>query len=157
MIQRIQSIFLLLAVLVNLAVMIVPAWQSELSGKEGVISALSFEGENTENTLQFFEHTDSQSQALHIGFFSLVLLSSLWLLVSIFRFKDRSAQMRMVYIGIILIFVEILAVVLLAQSGGDPNPQRGFALPIVAIVMAWVAARFIKKDDDLVKSVDRIR
>lgn len=157
MIQRIQSIFLLLAVLANLAVLKLPVWQSDLNGNSGMISALAFEGENTENTFQFFEHADSTTRILHISFLSLTVLASLLLLFTIFRYQNRPGQIRLTYIGIVLIFVEILAVVLLAQSGATANPQIGFALPVVAILLAWLAAKFIRKDDDLVKSVDRIR
>lgn len=157
MIQRIQSIFLLLAVLANLAVLELPVWQSDLSGNSGMISALAFEGENTENTLQFFEHADTGNLAMHGGFFAMVILSSLLLTFTIFRYSDRPGQIRLTYIAIILIFVEILAAVLLAQSGSTANPQIGFALPVVAILLAWLAAKFIRKDEDLVRSVDRIR
>jgi peptidoglycan/LPS O-acetylase OafA/YrhL len=134
-----------------------PVWQTDLSGNEGMINALSFESENTENTIQFFEHADTGNLALHAAFFCLAALSSLLLLISIFRYQDRQAQIRMTYIGILLIFVEILAVVLLAQSGPSPNPQPAFALPVLAIIMAWLAVRYIRKDDELVRSVDRIR
>lgn len=157
MIQRIQSIFLLLAVLANLAVLMLPVWQSDLTGNSSMISALVVEGENTENTLQFFEHTDSTHLAMHSLFLGMVVLSSLLLAFTIFRYNDRPGQIRLTYIGIILIFVEILAVVLLAQSGTAARPQIGFGLPVVAILLSWLAARFIRKDEDLVRSVDRIR
>lgn len=157
MIQRIQSIFLLLAVLANLAVMMLPVWQSNLGTETGMINALAFDAEGTANDLQFFEHVDGASKAMHIGFFSLVLASSLLLLFSIFKFNDRPAQMRLCYIGIILVFLEILAVVLLAQSGASAAPQPAFALPVLAVLFSWLAARYIKKDDDLVNDSDRIR
>jgi len=157
MIQRLQSLFLLLAVLANLAVLKLPVWQSDMEGNPGMISALTFEGENTENTLQFFEHTDTAKLALHTAFLTLVILSSVVLLYTIFRYQNRQTQIRLSYAAIILIFVEILVVILLAQSGTVANPQIGFALPVLAVLLAWLAAKFIKKDDDLIKSVDRIR
>lgn len=157
MIQRIQSIFLVLAVLANLAVLALPVWQSDLGASSGSINALMFDAEGTEADLQFFEHVESGSKALHTGFFAMMVLSSLLLLYTIFKFNDRPQQIKLAYIGIILIFVEILCVVLLAQSGANASPLPGFAGPVVAVIFAWLAARYIRKDDDLVKSVDRIR
>ncbi|MEM6801230.1 MAG: DUF4293 domain-containing protein [Bacteroidota bacterium] len=157
MIQRIQSIFLLLAVLANIAVMLLPQWKTELAGEVGSINALLFDAENDQADLQFFEHQESGSMALHTGVFAFVTLSSILLLYTIFAFNNRPRQIRLSYIGIILIFIEVLLLVLLAQSGTNANPQIGFALPIVAILLTWLAARYIRKDDDLVKSVDRIR
>ena len=44
-------------------------------------------------------------------------------------------------------------------SGGAKSPEKGIGmfLPLVSIVFLVLANKAIKKDEDLVKSVDRLR
>jgi hypothetical protein len=43
------------------------------------------------------------------------------------------------------------------QSGVTPDDGLGLYTPIVGLVLSLLAARFIKKDENLVKSMDRLR
>ena len=46
---------------------------------------------------------------------------------------------------------------LASQSSSTPDDGIGAYLPMGAMVMLLLAMRFIKKDDDLVRSMDRLR
>jgi hypothetical protein len=137
MIQRIQTIYLLLAfVLTGILPFFIPLWTMS-NGKE-----------------YFF--MQNQVYVVVLG------LSTTLSLLSIVSYKKRQNQFVINRLNIILnlillgLFVyrslnvsgEILAV---SEKG------IGMFLPIVAIVLLVLANKAIKKDEDLVKSVDRLR
>ena len=93
--------------------------------------------------------------------FGLFLASGFLSLVSIFRYKQRKSQFMLGRLNIILNF--ILLGVFVYQSlnlSGETNVSEkgiGMILPIFSIVFLVLANKAIKKDEDLVKSVDRLR
>ena len=95
---------------------------------------------------------------LYLGLF---LGSALLSLISIFSYKNRKAQFMLGRLNIILNF--ILLGLCIAQSlnlSGEANVSEkgiGILLPILSIVLLVLANKAIKKDEDLVKSVDRLR
>ena len=94
-------------------------------------------------------------------YFALFLTSAVLSLISIFMFKKRKSQFVLGRLNIILNF--ILLGLLVYQSlnvSGEINFSEkgiGIFLPIVSIVLLALANKAIKKDEDLVKSVDRLR
>jgi hypothetical protein len=95
---------------------------------------------------------------LYLGFF---VASAVLSLISIFSFKNRKSQFVLGRLSIILNF--ILLGVFVYQSlnlSGETNVSEkgiGMLLPIFSIVCLVLANKAIKKDEDLVKSVDRLR
>lgn len=136
MIQRIQTLYLFLAAVISAGLIFVfHLW----TNNEGVkIFALD--------------------EYLYLGLF---LGSALLSLVSIFRFNDRKSQFVLGRLNIILNF--ILLGIFVYQSlnlSGEINVSEkgiGILLPIFSIVCLVLANKAIKKDEDLVKSVDRLR
>ena len=133
-----------------------------MGANEEVISGLEIHAdfeEDREKELGFEAHP------AHIAFITILGLSSLLLLFIIFQFNDRKKQIKLTYIGIVLLLAEILALVLLTDKGpfllaGRDDVievQWGFALPIAAAILTWMAIKRIQADEELVKSVDRIR
>ncbi|MDG1804004.1 DUF4293 domain-containing protein [Flavicella sp.] len=144
MIQRIQSIYLLLAAL--------------LSG--GVVFFVSFLGsENNEvsNITSLLTDERFLIKSIGIGFFVSAALSAL----SIFLFKQRQNQFVLGRLNILINFY--LLGVLLFESlmvSGETNVSEkgiGVSLPIIVVVLLVMANKAIKKDENLVKSVDRLR
>lgn len=90
----------------------------------------------------------------------LFLLSTVLSLSSIFLFKNRKLQMQL---GLLNILLNILLVGYLAYSlsnlpgGFDSEKGIGLFAPFISIVLLIIANRYIKKDEKLVKSVDRFR
>lgn len=164
MIQRIQSIFLLLAVLLNLGILISPLWRFQSNNNVEVVKGMSIEAVFDGATNKVQEQSFS-AEVSHIALFSFTLIASLGIVYVIFQYNDRKRQIRLAYIGVVCILIEILCLVFLTRDG--PNiltadltggkPQWGFALPIVAVLLIMLAIRFIRKDEELVKSIDRIR
>ena len=136
MIQRIQTLYLFISVVISAGLIFVfHLWT------------------NTEDVKVFA--TDSY---LYLGLF---LGSALFSLISIFSFKNRKSQFVMGRVNIILNF--ILLGIFVYQSlniSGETNVSEkgiGILLPIFSIVCLVLANKAIKKDEDLVKSVDRLR
>ena len=136
MIQRIQSIYLLLAAAVSGGLIFVfHLWITE-DGKS--VFAID-----------------------NILFLSLFLGSTLLSLVSIFNYKKRKSQFVLGRLNIILNFILLGLFVYrsLSLSGETDVSEKGIGmlLPIFSIVFLVLANKAIKKDEDLVKSVDRLR
>lgn len=80
---------------------------------------------------------------------------------SIFSFRNRKRQILLNNISIIInaLLIGLLAYWLLNLSGGISIPEKGIepVFPFLSIVCLLLANMFIRKDERLVKSVDRLR
>ncbi len=146
MIQRIQTLYLALAGL-------------GLLGTFGLPFAATPEAVATS---QLFAdgHFDVHD---HVVLTVLAALGGLTAFAAIFLFKNRPLQLRITLLSLVAaILLLIVAVVLFlndAGSLGEISPQDGWgvALPLVAIVLLILAQRRIRKDEELVRSMDRLR
>ncbi len=89
------------------------------------------------------------------------LASAILSLVAIFLFKNRKLQF---VIGRIIILINLfllgLLIYLSLNLSGETNVSEkgiGMFLPILVVLLIVLANKAIKKDEDLVKSVDRLR
>tara|TARA_R100001377_G_scaffold45384_1_gene25985 strand:+ start:543 stop:953 length:411 start_codon:yes stop_codon:yes gene_type:complete len=93
--------------------------------------------------------------------FALFLVSAFLSVFSIVRFKSRKSQFMLGRLNIILNFflLGLFVYQSLNVSGETVVSEKGIGifLPIVSIVLLALANKAIKKDEDLVKSVDRLR
>ena len=82
-------------------------------------------------------------------------------MIAIFQFKKRQLQFVLWRLNILtnLILLGFLVYQLLNLSGETSVSEKGIGafLPVVVIVLLAIANKAIKKDKDLVKSVDRLR
>jgi len=137
MIQRIQTIYLILVVIISgILPFVFPLWQDELG----------------ERKVFFMEN---------MSYTALFGLSFTLALVAIFGYKKRQNQFVLNRLNIILnlILLGLFVYRSLTLSGEDSASEKGIGifLPIVAVVCLVLANRAIKKDEELVKSVDRLR
>ncbi len=135
MIQRIQSVFLLLAGLAFLG-----------SG--------FFKDVLTEETMAWLMPTV-------IGLNALVAIGTL---VDIFLYNDRKKQLAVTsmlqYLAIVVILVAFGGLYLtgrLPETASNPAVMALVGLPVLGYVFIWLAASRIKKDIALVRSMDRLR
>jgi len=136
MIQRIQSVYLFLAfAATGILMLFVPLWTTS-AGKS------------------FFFMQD-QLYTVLLG------LTTMLSIISIMSFKKRQNQFVLNRLNIILnlILLGLFVYRSLNLSGEAEVSEKGIGmfLPIVAIVLLVLANKAIKKDEDLVKSVDRLR
>ena len=97
----------------------------------------------------------------NLVYLGLFLGSALLSLGSIFMFKNRQFQFVLGRLNIILNFILLgIFVVQSLNLSGETNVSEkgiGILLPVFSIVCLVLANKAIKKDEDLVKSVDRLR
>jgi hypothetical protein len=93
--------------------------------------------------------------------FGLIFISIVLSIISILTFKKRQMQFVLNRLNIISSFVLLGVFVYrsLTLSGETLVSEKGIGvlLPIISIVLLAMANKAIKKDEDLVKSVDRLR
>ncbi len=93
--------------------------------------------------------------------FGLIFVSIGLTIISILTFKKRQMQFVLNRLNIISNFVLLGVFVFrsLTLSGETLVSEKGIGvlLPIISIVLLAMANKAIKKDEDLVKSVDRLR
>lgn len=136
MIQRIQTIYLLLVVILMTALFFV--FPQIIDG----------EGELVLKRMDLY---------VIIPIFASVLLA----IISIFKYKKRQTQFVLNRLNSLFIFVllGVFVYVPLMIPGETQVSEKGVGLffPIISIVFLVLANKAIKKDERLVKSVDRLR
>ncbi|APZ45001.1 hypothetical protein BW723_01260 [Polaribacter reichenbachii] len=143
MIQRIQSIYLLLASVVSGGLIFVFNLWNTIKEKIFVVDLFS-------------------KEAITLKVIPLMfILSAILSIVTIFLFNNRKLQF---VVGRIIILINLFLLGLLIYlslnlSGETTVSEKGIGmfLPILAILLVVLANKAIKKDEDLVKSVDRLR
>ncbi len=136
MLQRIQTVYLLLASLVS-----------------GVLCLYVPYGLD-QNGVELYALEDVFLLSMFMG-------SALLSLIIIFLFKNRKLQFVLGRVNIILNFILLGVFVYwsLTVSGETKVSEKGIGMmiPIISIVLLVMANKAIKKDEHLVKSVDRLR
>ncbi len=145
MIQRVQSLFLLIVVLISAILLCVPVY--ELHDPAPVVPA------GTMNTFNIADN--SLLMILNVAIGTLAL-------ITIFLYKWRNMQMRMCNIGLLLTCLMIGLLFFVADTMSTNMNQRvqyryGSYLPLIELVFLFLASRFVKKDEELVRSADRLR
>ena len=141
MIQRIQSLWLLIVALAAFATYTLTLYVGKLA-------------DGTERT---FLLADNFLLVIFI-----ILLGAL-AIVCIFLYKNRKLQFRLSVLGVIFsiafLFIEYLKVEQFKTDNKIVNGsyQIGALLPVIMIIFFILAARGIYKDEKLVKSLDRLR
>lgn len=154
MIQRIQSIYLLLAVLAIIATMCLP--MAMLYDEGVLVGRASFLGIDT-RLVQSDVCTPFLVVLQILSYVTLGIAAAIDI-ICIFLFKKRPVQMTMCRISNVLIVISCLLMGYnLKSCGQDISPTVYAALPIVAIVLNVVARVAINKDEKLVRSADRLR
>ncbi|MDE1208142.1 DUF4293 domain-containing protein [Tenacibaculum larymnensis] len=144
MIQRIQSIYLLVAGIIS----------------GGLTFLFSLWGNSQTNTiyiLDLFSGNSILEKSIPVLFF----ISALVAIATIFLFKNRQLQFVLNRLNILINLFLLGVLIYLSQtlSGEASVSEKGIGMffPIIVILLLVLANRAIKKDEDLVKSVDRLR
>jgi hypothetical protein len=144
MIQRIQSVYLFIAAFISgVLVFLISFWTVENQEAIHIISLIKNE--------RFL------IKSIGIGF----LVSSALSLFSVFMYKNRKNQFVIGRLNILINFyvLGVLIIEALNLPGETSVSEKGIGifLPIIVIVFLAMANKAIRKDENLVKSVDRLR
>ena len=159
MLQRIQSIFLLIVAVAMLLLNFFPIWSN--TNEEGItITLYSFYLVNPEKGELGMTLALSYFPYLLVG--ALALLSAFISIIEIFKYKNRLTQIKLGALNALLIAgCLVLAVYFIIdlqkELGSYGQYMLGSSFPVIALVFNLLANRFIRRDEKLVRSVDRLR
>jgi len=93
------------------------------------------------------------------NFFTLILtIVSIGIsVVTIFMFKDRKMQMKLCLLGLLVSVLILVLYFLNMKKIISPTPALWAILPVAVIAGYYMAFRNIRKDEKLVKSLDKLR
>jgi len=162
MIQRIQSVFLLLAAAVMITTLFLPLWAKFDSGAMEVARLNSFQlvyaSVDDAGNETIMAVTDTYAISI------LAILGAVIALFSIFQFKNRMNQIKLGALNSLIMGGCLMASYYYSTKGDQllvtdtiGNFQPGFYIIAAALLFNSLANRFIRKDDRLVRSADRIR
>lgn len=139
MIQRIQTVYLLLAALATILLIFVPLG--------------SIDDPESGTALDICVH---HTQPVMIG----AIISGVLSLLSIFLFRNYTLQMNVIRVNIFLCVLLMLGIayyLLLAPVTKVSTPGIGLPLPLFALIFNFLALKGVKHDHDLIRSYDRLR
>lgn len=154
MIQRPQTLLLIGAVLLLIVSFFLPFWELDHDGIVASLNAFS----------RSITIGDGEQETKSIAYMSIVGLVAVAALVfCIFKYNSRALQMKLSSVanlligGHIVMFLFMVVPAAEQEAGYTGGLTLGAFLPMGAFLLNSIAKFLIKKDDNLVKSVDRIR
>lgn len=145
MIQRKQTIFLLLSMLVIALSFFFP-----ILGVEGAVG---------QEDLLFNLSAMGGTMSGNIGLFITMLVAFLLNGAAIFAYKERHKQMKMILGGVALmvIWYVLIAITIHWTDVRLYHWHISAILPLLVIILNLMAYKGVKHDENLIKSMDRIR
>ncbi len=145
MIQRVQTIFFFLSAVCFFALFQLPFAVTAVNSGELFSDSV-------------YDVTDN------IALMGLCILGGILSLVALFSFRNRGLQIKLGNIVLVTAILLIVASILLflndtqyMNSDLKGEMQFGLSLPILALIFTYLAERYVKKDERLVRSADRLR
>ncbi|UTA67962.1 DUF4293 domain-containing protein [Emticicia sp. 21SJ11W-3] len=156
MLQRPQSLLLLLTAICMILFMATPIWHKAGTGEEAILSPY------------YLAHMKGTLAAVAKPVYYLAILAVVSAGVSIFtifQYKNRVRQMLFVALNSLIGAALLGATVYLIQFEGTkyfaPEQQGefgiGFWAAFAALVFNWIANRLIRRDEKIVRDADRMR
>ena len=154
MIQRIQTVYLLLVVVLLLATLFMPLLTLQI-GQE----FFSMDASGVSSLI----NQEATALGTTWGLFALTAIIALVAMVTIFLYKNRILQIRLCVFNALLMigFYAYVAFLVWRWQGEVPEMQwqlkLGLAFPVIALILDYLAIRNIGADEALVRSLDRLR
>ena len=152
MIQRKQTIFLVLAIIALLICMVSPVMSLTPNGMgadDVVYNLWIVDGSNATMSYKVWPMFCSLLIATAVGF------------IAIFKYKNRKLQMKMCFLCNLMIVIWVILYVLYGMVILPKDSEMNFSLtaclPVVAAFFFMLARKGIRDDERLVRAADRIR
>lgn len=153
MIQRLQSIFLLVMTIVLLTATTVPIWT-----QTGAFRLSAWQ----------LQEVNATGELLHRMPYALLgvccWLAAIVALYELFRYDNRGLQLKLGMLNNLLVLAVLVSILYLTRQkaalplvSAPGKYQLGFFLLIIALASNLLANHFIRKDERLVRSADRMR
>jgi hypothetical protein len=161
MLQRIQSVYLAGVAAISIALFFLPlgAITGSLNPQpDGNAASWLF-------MVPYIEMAGAPGKRVDVWNYVLMVLDAvagILTVMAIFSFKDRKKQLQLCRITLILICLFTAAAFwfedsLRREAGGNLTYLFGSYLPVIQLILVYMADRAIKKDEELVRSSDRLR
>lgn len=161
MIQRIQSVFLAIVAITMLTSIFMTTWNKSL-----VTETIQMTASLTPMELTVTQNGETEvTNTIYILIIS--ALSAVVATVSLFSYKNRMKQMKLNFFNTLLIgavvIINAVFLYLFPEIDKEMKAQLksgfelAFFLPFVALIFNNMSTKFIRKDEQLVRSVDRLR
>lgn len=150
MLQRIQTVYLILASACMLLAILLPLATFSIDGQAVQFEAMGF-------------YMQRELIFPTWGLFAVATLSALLSLVIIFLYKNRILQIRLTGFNILLMigFYAFFAFLIYVRNPEVNSSFEkigfGIMMPLIAIILSYLAIRKIGADEALVRSLNRIR
>ncbi len=156
MIQRIQTVFLLFVIVVQIVLFFTPLaiFISDLSYYKLFLTEMK-------NMTP-----DSSMDMSRMIAMPLTIMNSVIIIIAgitIFKFKNRVLQLRLNRFNILLIVILVVGILfgypqwMMDNAGSVVTYEYGAYLPLISIVFLFLANIYTGKDEKLVRSADRLR
>ena len=161
MLQRIQTLFLLIVIIAGIVLMFVPlaVYYSEMG------YYIKFFLYGVKNLAH--DPFGAESPRLFSAFFGKPLLivqivNIIIVSFTIFKFKKRTLQLKLNQLNIFLHVILVggifyYSTIIETKVQATPVYGLGVTLPLISIIALFLANYFIRKDERLVRSADRLR
>ena len=149
MIQRIQSVYLLVVTILMVICMCSP-----------VGSIIASTNEISEFGNLCITMPDGTKDYAPWALFVILLIVAILSFATIFLFKKRMLQIRLtIFSSVVLIgyYMALIAYIFMLAEDTSFTPSWIICLPFIGIILNWLAIRGIGADEALVKAYDRLR
>jgi glucan phosphoethanolaminetransferase (alkaline phosphatase superfamily) len=152
--QRIQTVFLVIAIISLIASIFLPIWTNQdAGGKTHVLYALHY---------TVIENDDRVTTYMPYSFTAIFAIASATLaFIEIGKYKNRMLQMKLGALNSLFLVATIGAALYFAsqliKAHQDGQYGLGMWLPGMAVLCNLLANRFIRRDEKLVRDSDRLR
>ncbi len=157
MIQRIQTVYLMLAFIASALL---------FSQLPIAVFQLQNIGEIPFNIISKFQNPDlSQDLFTNTNTLPLLLVNgalALLIFISVFLYRKRPLQFRLTMVGFLINVILIIVMFFTADSMQnqlkvEAQYKLGAILPLISMVLLILASKAIRKDEKMVKAADRLR
>ena len=149
MIQRIQTVYLLIVAILMVVMMSFP------------VGYFYTETSVSDMTNLAVMAPDGSVNYAPWALFAILMVVAIVALVTIFLYKKRMLQIRLTIFSTILLIgyyaTLVTFIFMLKEESMTFSLSWTVCLPLVAIILNWLAIRAIGKDEVLVKAYDRLR
>lgn len=147
--QRIQTVFLAIAIIALIVALILPVWEAR-AGEEQIVLTPFYLLTGT----QYLYFPYSLTAVLAVAGITLAFLT-------IRRYDNRLTQMKLAGLNTLILMGVMICIVVFVMKLNNQYPiaRNGIGMYFVfgAVLCNWLALRFIRRDERLVRDSDRLR
>ena len=156
--QRIQTVFLVLVIVSMVVGIFFPIWV----GMEDNVTYRLY-------PLHFSSYQETESGRVSVASYYpysitaiLMIAAATIAFMEVRRFDNRILQVKLGTLNSLVLMGVMISAVVLANKMSDAHPLNwtygmGLYIPFAGVTFNWLAVRFIRRDEKLVRDSDRIR